>query len=384
MSLGWTSNTYDYQTDYAGEFSAYPDTSWNVRTNSLHGSVTQPLHLGRHHLSGTVRGTYQQRASGTALRDAESPVWDVHALARDSLGLGQTSIVLDGGLHQTDAQTYPSARVRAQRPLGPLSLRVTAALDGQPIPWVMKRGFAGFVDPLDDVPTGQVRRLAGRLSADVGVLDASLAGFAHQITDPVDLYAGEIRGTALGTDTVAVRTANGSFLRAGATLSAGVRRAARRGIYATGHVTAQQMLNDGDSPLHRRVAETIPDIHGRGRIGARFVFFRDLITDLSVQVRAWTATNSRLFHPPTGLMAVPTLAEPIRGFPGERVGPSYTVDVRAETVLMGAKLFFVFENVQSAQGIPQSYRPQTGTFIAPIYPLPPLQFRFGVHWPIFG
>jgi hypothetical protein len=94
--------------------------------------------------------------------------------------------------------------------------------------------------------------------------------------------------------------------------------------------------------------------------------------------------NSRLFHPPTGRLVVPSQNEPVRGFPGARVGPSYTIDVQAQAVLMGAKLFFSFENVQSAQIIdPPSARPQVGTFISPLYPLPPLQFRFGVHWPLF-
>jgi len=388
VSVGWTANTYDYQTDYDGaevdgETLAYSDTLWSVRTNSLHGAFTQPLRVGRHHLSVSARGTVQQRARGTALVDAESSLWNVHALVRDSIVLGPASLVLDGGLHQTDAQSSPTARAELRAPLGPLTLRLQGSLDGQPIPWVLRSGFAGFVDPLQADPSGQVRRVEGELRAEAGVWDARLTGFAHQVTDPVDLYAGRIGEQSLGVDTVAVRQASSPFARAGVTLAAGVRREARRGLYATGHVTGLTFLNASDSPLHRRVAETLPEVYGRGRIGARFVFFEDLITDLSVQVRGWTDMNSRLFHPPTGLMVVPSLNEPVRGFPGRRVGPSYTVDVRAEATLMGAKLFFTFENVQSAQILPQGSRPQLGTFVTPLYPLPPLQFRFGVHWPIF-
>jgi len=385
VSLGWTSNTYDYQTAYAGaplDGADLParDTSWAVQTNSLHASATQPVRVGRHHLTLSTRATVHQRSGGTALTDATSPRWDVHAGVRDSLRFGAGSLVLDGGLHQTEEQSFPSARIEIQHPLGPLSVRARASLDGQPLAWIVKDSFAGFVQPVDEVPSGQIRRAEVEASLRQGVVDVSITGFAHQITDPVDLYS----DAALGVDTVAARVAPEPFLRAGATLTAGIRRDARRGLYAMGRATALSFLNPNDSPLHRRMAETMPSLFGRGRIGARFQIFRDLQTDLFIQARGWTAMNSRLFHPPTGRLVVPSLDEPVRDFPGERVGPSYTIDVQAQAILMGAKLFFSFENVQSAQIIdPPSARPQIGTFISPLYPLPPLQFRFGVHWPIF-
>jgi hypothetical protein len=384
VSLGWTSNTYDYQTAYdgarvQGQTLSTPDTSWSVKTNGFHGAVTQPVQIGRHHLTLTARGTVRQRSGGTALADA-SPRSKAHLLLRDSLRLGAGGLLLAGGVHQTDAQSFPSARIELRQQIGPVGLRARASVDGQPLSWIATDGFAGFVVPVGDVPTGQVRRAELEASVEQGVFAASATGFLHQITDPVDLYS----DATLGVDTVAARVADGSFLRGGATLSAGLRRNAGRGLYATGHVTALSFLNPNDSALHRRVADTLPSVFGRGRIGARFTIFRDLRTDLFVQARGWTEMNSRLFHPPTGRLVVPSQNEPIRGFPGERVGPSYTIDVQAQAVLMGAKLFFSFENVQSAQIIdPPSARPQVGTFISPLYPLPPLQFRFGVHWPLF-
>ena len=384
VSLGWTSNTYDYQTAYdgaqvRGQTLSAPDTSWAVKTNGFHGAITQPVQIGRHHLRLMARGTVRQRSSGTALADA-SPQVNAHLLLRDSLRLGAGDLLLAGGLHQTDAQSFPSARVELHQRIGPIGLRARASVDGQPLSRIARDGFAGFVVPVDEVPPGQVRRAELEASVEQGVVAASVTGFLHQITDPVDLYS----DPALGVDTVAARVADGPFLRGGATLSAGLRRDAERGLYATGHVTALSFLNPNDSVLHRRMADTLPPVFGRGRIGARFTVFRDLRTDLFVQARGWTEMNSRLFHPPTGRLVVPSQTEPVRGFPGARVGPSYTIDVQAQAVLMGAKLFFSFENVQSAQIIdPPSARPQLGTFISPLYPLPPLQFRFGVHWPLF-
>jgi hypothetical protein len=384
ISLGWTSNTYDYQTAYdgaqvGGQTLSTPDTSWAVKTNGFHGAITQPVQIGRHHLRLLARGTVRQRSSGTALADA-SPRSNAHLLLRDSLRLGAGGLLLAGGVHQTNAQSFPSARIDLRQRIGPIGLRARASVDGQPLSWIASDGFAGFVVPVEEVPTGQVRRAELEASVEQGVVAASVTGFLHQITDPVDLYS----DPALGVDTVAARVADGSFLRGGATLSAGLRSDARRGLYAAGHATALQFLNATDSPLHRRAAEALPALYGRGRVGARFRLFQDLITDLFIQVRGWTAMNSRVFHPPTGRLVVPSLTEPVRGFPGEDVGPSYTVDIQAQAELMGAELFFSFENVQSAQIVdPPSARPQLGTFISPLYPLPPLQFRFGVHWPLF-
>jgi hypothetical protein len=88
--------------------------------------------------------------------------------------------------------------------------------------------------------------------------------------------------------------------------------------------------------------------------------------------------NSRWFHPATGRLVVPPRPSPVPG-PGAppKVGPSGTVDVHAEAQLRDATLFFTFQNVQAGTQL------QPGTFVVPVYPLPPQQFRFGVFWPIF-
>ena len=196
----------------------------------------------------------------------------------------------------------------------------------------------------------------------------------------MDLYAGlpdEPPPTTF-TDTVTARAAPSPVRRAGVTLGAGWRRDARRGLYATGRGTLLKTLNASASPLHRRLARTHPLAYGRARIGARFVIFTDLITELYVEARGWSGMNSRWFHPPTGRLVVPPADTPIpiQNAPAE-VGPSGTINVRAEAQLRSATLFFSFQNVQAGTQV------QAGTFVVPVYPLPPQQFRFGVFWPIF-
>src|SRR5688572_20452723 len=109
-----------------------------------------------------------------------------------------------------------------------------------------------------------------------------------------------------------------------------------------------------------------------GRIGARFTLFqRDLDLDVYLQGRYWTEMRSRLFHPPTGLLVVPSLSHPVFGSSG-------TLDVVAEIGIRTATLFMAYENVLSGTVI------MRGNLIVPVYPLPERRFRFGVYWPIFN
>jgi len=128
-------------------------------------------------------------------------------------------------------------------------------------------------------------------------------------------------------------------------------------------------------------------VYAQGRIGARFVFFVDLVTDFYVEARGWTSMNSRWFHPPTGRLVVPPAQDPVPSRPGFVPGPNGTIDVHAEIKLRGATLFFSLENAQVSFATPGSVERQAtlqqGTFTVPVYPLPARQFRFGVHWPIF-
>jgi len=386
LAATWTSNTFDFRTGQAA------DTTWTVRLNGGHGQIRQTLRLENHDLTLAGRGNVWSVAN-TNVASVEGLRWAAHGLVRDSMRIGPNDLVLDAGWHATPDQQYPSASVDLRRPLGPTRLSVSASASGQRRSWFETAGFPGFVRPLPNAPSpsfGQVLR--GRVGLDYRAdpFAVEVEAFAHQIRNAVDLYASplETNQRVASTDSVIVRSTDEPVRRAGVTTTLGWRRGADRGLYATATATALQTFSDGASRRQTRLARTLPTLHGRGRIGARFVLFVDLITDLYVQARGWTAMNSRWFHPPTGRLAVPPATTPVpaRG-PGGQPGPSGTVDVHAEIKLRGATLFFTFENVQSTFAPAGSVQRQTslvpGTFVVPVYPLPARQFRFGVHWPLF-
>lgn len=385
LSATWTSNTFDFDP-------ASADTTWTIRMNGGHGQVRQSFALGPHALNVEARGSLWGVGDSNVLPSGATR-WSAHALARDSVRVDRTDLVADVGWHATPDQQYPSASLRLERPLGAVQGSASVTATGQRLSWFETDGFPGFVDPLSRVsPALFGRVLRGRvgLSTRVGALDLGLEAFAHQIRDAVDLYAPPAAPDqrVASADSVGARSTAAPVRRAGATMTLGWRRDADRGLYLSGSATALRTLSAGASQRQTRLARTLPTVYGRGRIGARFVFFVDLITDLYVQARGWTGMNSRWFHPPTGRLVVPPATTPVpaRGA-GVQPGPSGTVDVHAEIKLRGATLFFTFENVQSTFAPAGSVQRQAslvpGTYVVPVYPLPARQFRFGVHWPIF-
>ncbi len=378
LSARWTSNTFDFRPG------ATLDTTWSVKLNGAHVRLRQSLRAGGHTLTGSIRGSLWQVAESN-VSQIEGRRGAAHLLLRDSLRVGATDLVLDAGGHITSEQVYPSITVRARRSAGPVRLSASATATGQRGAWIEDEGFKseGF--------TSSVRALNGERNgiadhvikgtmgahAAAGAFDLGIEGFAHQIRSAVDLFAvpSESPPTTI-TDTVAARQLSSPIRRAGLTLSLDWRQDARRGLYLNSHGTVVKTLNSGTSPLHTRLARTLPTAFGRARIGVRFVLF-NLPVDLYARARGWSAMNSRWFHPPTGRLVVPPRNTPIPEAPGQKVGPSGTVDVRAEARLRDATLFFTFQNVQASTQL------QAGTFVVPVYPLPPQQFRFGVFWPIF-
>lgn len=381
LSGTWTAHTFD--------FDPASDTTWSVVSDGGHGTLRQPLQVGAHDLMLEARGSLWN-----VERSNVPPVtgrrWSVHSMIRDSVQYGANQVGATVGWHTTSDQQYPSAALRLNRPLGPLALSASLSLTGQRLSWFETAGFPGFVRPLA-ASSSAGRLLKGRLglSYQTGPLDLSMEGFAHQIRNAVDLYAPP-RPTSLlaSSDSVVARRTASPVRRIGATVTVGWRRNAARGLYATGSATTLTTLNDDASPLHARLARTLPSAHGRARIGARFVVFTDLTTNLYLQARGWTRMNSRWFHPPTGRLVVPPATTPVpaRGI-GSRVGPSGTVDLHAEMTLRGATLFLSLEHMLSSFADPTSFEGratvESGTFVVPTYPLPARQFRFGVHWPIF-
>jgi len=375
LSLRWTSHTFDVRDPRL-------DTTWTTKLNGGHVRLQQSLRVGGHHLTGTARG-HLRGVTQSNVSQLGGPRGAAHVGLRDSLRLGVTDLVLDAGAHVTAEQSYPSVHARLRRFVGPARLTASLTVTGQRGAWIEDEGFPPYVRPLDTGRAGIADHLMeGRIGirTTLGPFDLQAEGFAHQIRNAVDLYAGrpEAAPPTTFTDTVTARASPTPVRRAGLTLAAGWRRDARRGLYATGRGTLLKTLNAGASSLHRRLARTLPRAFGRARIGARFVIFTDLTTDLYVEARGWSSMNSRWFHPPTGRLVVPPRQTPVpTANASAKVGPSGTVDVRAEAQLRDATLFFTFQNVQASTQL------QPGTFVVPVYPLPPQQFRFGVFWPIF-
>lgn len=379
LSLTWTSNTFDFETgDGQNAFGAPGDTTLTVALNGVHGTFRQALTAGPHALTVGARGS-AWNVGESNVPGIEGTRWSTHAFARDSLRVGATGLVLDAGWHTTTDQQYPSASVRATHPLGASRLFASVELTGQQTDWIERGGFARFVTPLSDAPSSRTDRiLKGTVGVQtrLGPVDLTLRGFAHQIRGGVDLFA-EPNAPDAHTDSVVVRQLGSPLRRAGISVSLGWRRAAERGLYASGRATALTTLNEGDSPLHARLGRTLPTAHGQGRLGARFVLFEELTADVYVQGRGWSEMNGRWFHSPTGRLAVPPLDAPVPSAPSVRPGPSWTADLHTELSLRNATLFFTLENVQAGTDL------QAGTFVVPVFPLPARQFRFGVFWPVF-
>lgn len=376
VSTGWTSHTFDFRST-GGE----TDTTWTAKLSGGHVQARQSVPMGRHHLTGSFRGSLWSIAE-TNVTELKGRRAAAHGNLRDSLRLGQTDVVLNAGAHLTSQQWYPSMAARVHRSAGPIGLSASLTATGQRSAWIEDEGFAEHIRPLSQNRSGTANRvLEGTLGTrtQLGPFDLAVKGFAHSIQNAVDLYAVTPKDSALAaiTDTVAARRTPSPVRRVGASASLGWREDARRGLYATGHGTLLQTLNANASPLHARLAHTLPKAFGRARLGARFLLFNDLNTDLYVRARGWSAMNSRWFHPPTGRLVVPPRSNPVPAARTANVGPSGTVDVRAEVQFRSATLFFTFQNIQAGTQL------QPGTFVVPVYPLPPQQFRFGVFWPIF-
>ncbi len=362
LSARWTKQTFRHLTS--------TDTLDAV-TNTFAGFVRHDVTRGRHHLTARLSGAVDRASSGNALGPNPGTRSRFDATVHDSIGWGRTRLELDAGGHLDDGRTYPSVSARIEQRWARARVFASAGLAGQPTSWVQEHGFGSLIEPLDALQTETIVRGELGGAGRWGVFDAQMRVFAHQIRDPIELFA-----PAPG-DTLAYRALDDPLQRAGATLQIGWRRAAESGLYATAQATAVRVFNETVSSAHRRISATLPDAFGRARIGARFVAFDgDLDTDLSLGGRAWTRMRSRQFHGPSALFAVPPPGAAVQAGTPLRYGPSSTLDIRADIGLRGATLFFAFENVLGGTNL------QVGTLMVPVYPLPNQLFRFGVFWPI--
>ncbi len=362
-SINWTAQTTRYDA---------ADSTLHAKTNRLTGYVQQSGTWRAHTLQAEVGATYDGLRATNAWTGSTSRK-RLYATVRDSIDGRLATVVLDAGLHATGEQRFPSAAVYVARSFGPVRLFAEVRQAGQPLSWIETAGFGDAVQPLASVPTGRIALGRLGMSTTLGPFDLRLTGFAHEIQRPVDLYA---TGEA---DVLAARVSEAPFRRAGVTAALGWRRDARAGLYATAQGTTLQFLQPEQNVLSERAAETLPQVFGQGRLGARFIAFEgDLNADLYVTGRGWTRFRSRQFHPPTGLLAVPPAGAPVQDGVPAFFGPSGTMDVTLEAGIREATLFFTMENVLSGTPV------LPGTLIVPVYPLPEQRFRFGVFWPILN
>lgn len=384
-SVTWTSDTFDYDTG-----TATPDTTWFVKTNALQGLLRQPLRVGPHRLTLDARAYIQQRAAGNTLPTGGSR-YELHAAVRDSVRIAGVDWIFDAGTHSTETQPlYLSGGASAERRIFGASLFARLRAAGDRSSWMETRGFEGYVRPIDDLSTSVTIIAEAGIRRSVGPFEIGLRGYAHEMRNPVDLYAltrpnpastGTVR-TVAATDSIEVRTADSGFRQVGLTADVGWRTRAERGFYARVTTTAHEFLNDTATILHARVSRTLPQIHGRGIVGARFLLFQDLVFNAQIEGRGWTSMSSRMLHAPTGSLVVPPFDAPDEAFatkpvPVPTFGPDGVMNVNVDIDLYGATLFFTFENVLGGTQV------DLGTFIVPTHPLPDQQFRFGVFWPIF-
>ncbi len=361
----WTAQTFRYHPGGGGAVGAETDR-YGLR---LEQDAARGVHRLRLRVGAYLDRTRQSTALPERIGARAATRTRLHAAVRDSLLFLGGEARLAAGLHTGSEQTYATASAAWARPLGE-ALRFTAgaSLGGQPVSWVERYGFDALAVPVESVPSGRVVQGQIGLEARAGAFRAALSAFAHEISRPLDLFvatAGE------GADTVAARVSAAPFRRAGLTGTVGWREGARRGLYAHAQATALRFLNASAAPENARVAQTLPDIFGRGRLGARFILFKDLDVDAYAEGRFWTTMKSRTLHPATGLLAVPEAD-------ARTFGPAGTVSLFAEAGLRTATLFFAYENALAGTEL------QPGVLIVPVYPLPEQRFRFGVYWPIFN
>jgi len=258
-----------------------------------------------------------------------------------------------------DGSVYSSGVVRVG-PFGPVSAE--AGLTSASSPFLFDRTFGPFVDIsalTDGASPTELRfvRLHGTVEA--GAFAARLTAFYHA-ENLTELVAQSYADTAYAVDVGADRV--------GIAAAVGFREDALSGFYATTSATAlHTLLSSGD--YAGAFAESVPDLSGQMQIGARLnLFRRDLLADVFVRGRGWTAFGGRVLHAPTGVYA-------LRGG-GPSVSAAAIVDVGATARVRAATLWLVLENALSGTPL------LDGVALVPGYPFDAQRLRFGVFWPI--
>lgn len=362
VSAGWTSNTFDVQG---------LNQTRTLRSHVLTTTLRQPVHWRAHRVEAMAYAEHHPAPTDT-LATATPALTSLQAGVRDSLTWRGTTLHAAAYMHHhTNHGVYPSAQLRVERPLGPLTAEMRLASTARPSSRLEAYGSAGLVTPLDYPVLTRTHRAHLSLQHTWRTLDGRVEAFGHRTERAVDVE----RGSDPLDSTI--REIPGFVDVGGVSARVRWRYAAERGLYAVLQGTALQARAGAGASLRQQYAASVPDAYGRGRLGARFVLFQDLDIDLYAEAYGWSDFQSRWFHALTGQLTLPALSEPATpGTPLTR-SPDGVVNVHVEADLRGAELMLSFENALAGTNI------TPGTYVVPTYPLPGQRFRFSIHWPLF-
>jgi hypothetical protein len=349
----WTASTHRHTA---------PDTLTEASADRVGLHVRQTIRVGVHRLTARLDAWGGRHRGGLAFAVVPSPYpFEAHVAVEDSVVLAGVELVATTGFRVGDT-AGPTLRLDARLPLGPVALRAGARHGGVRLSPAERLGFGPRVlaEPV----------AAERLSALTAGLDAAVGPFSARadVEASVQDRPRELLVDAAGMGRFV--SADGSFRRVTASLGLGFRDTGARGVYATAQATAYRFLNAGDSDLHRRAAEALPELWGSGRLGVRAprMFGGSLDADLYVRARGWPAFRGRVLHAPTALFGLPE-------------GPMPTVPARAvlDAVFQGglgggrATVFVAYENALAGVAYP-------GVYVVPVYPLARPALRVGLFW----
>lgn len=370
LPAGITSSTMYHSTETFRYHNALDTLGTHSMRTGAH--VRQPLlRTVRSRLAIRVEGWSEHMAPRGAFRESAERRFAMYVEAGDSLRLGRVG--KDG--QEKKWMLEPAAgwffhrsgglagSVRLTRRGTRTSWRVGASTVKPRTALVYDTGF-GALRGQRGVRPGRTFAIHTEGSAQAGPFFVALGAFGYQAHDPVDVFV-------TGNETLAA-TAPSPLRQAALYADLGWRRHAQRGFYAMARPTFMHIVEKGASPLHERLAGTLPRWFGRARFGVRYTLFQgDLRFDLYAEGAAWSAFHSRSLHAPTGLLAVPEASSLL-------LGASNTGNIVAEIRVRTARLFFVYDHAPAGASL------APGTMLTPVYPLPAGRFRFGVHWPILG
>ena len=362
LTTGWTSNTFD--------FSGFEDKR-TLRSHVLTATLRQPLRVQSHAMQAVAYAEHQTAPPDT-FAVASPGLTALHAGLRDSLTWRGT--MLDASAyahHHTNHPIYASGQLQAAYDVGPMGLTAQVASTARPSSRLETYGSAGLVTPLSDPVLTRTHRVQAGLNTAWRTLQARITAFGHRTERAVEAE----RGSDPLESTIHVVPEPLDVVGVSGRLR--WRYDSARGLYAVVQGTALQ-VGSSEDPLVQQYTASLPEVYGRGRLGARFVLFQDLDIDLYAEAYGWgTAFRSRWFHSPTGQLTLPALDAPATPDTPGRLQPDGVLNIHAEADLRGAELMLSYENALGGTNV------TAGTYVVPTYPLPNQRIRFSIHWPLF-